>query len=709
MKPIDKLPQIKKQEDKDLERFAHFLDQHGARKIIILDKPDETSQTNTETGKYDYLVEVDNLKLALEFTRLFEPQSHIIRHVQWGNIVAAFRKKLEDYLSTGLRLPFSGLWRIQIPQEFGASKPMSKNIAQKYFNALLNALKEGQKSIQINNTIFSLEKVVEQPDGDVYFSSSINAQFINAAANILEEIKRLLPRKNQQLNTKMATQSYLIIINKSALVSASDVTNAMAKFERIWQMKNIDKIYFEDSPQHFSLIFSRELLDAWLREKISANKEFLFVFQLWLPYLREQNPERSLSLFWGVLKNKKPYEKFPDPRVREEIIHIGEWLVEHDRSDESITLIEKFMDDPDPPEPDGYKGESIFNYHEQILKGEDPVLITSVRGHLAWLIQKLAMKKDNISISLDYTKRLLQYRNLYAKLQALIPLIEIAARRQWLEEVSQLKYAEFHDLVFDTLKEYSRYPAIANRLVHVFYYFKDLTTSEALEVLEYLKDAEESGTLYVYYAIFRERHYKNADGTDKRGFDSTSFKRQLEQVIEADDNLKLKSQIVWNFSSILKDGPSELQTCKPYIELFFQQSYQREIYDRLQMIIKECIDIDPDICITWFQQLLAKLSEFLNTYPEQARNIYLAHIEEIIEAVATNKPNEIIEIMKNLVKLWTLGVYIGNPRELFGVYKLIEKSDFRYTIKKEFLKLYQLMKDINPKLVEADWDSTNGK
>lgn len=155
MKPIDKLPQIKKQEDKDLERFAHFLGQRGVSKIIILDKPDETSHTITGTGKYDYLVEVDNItKLALEFTQLFEPQSDVIQHIQWGNIVAAFRKRLEDYMSTSLKLPFSGVWSIEIPQEFGASKRMSKNIADRHIDGLLNALKEERNSIQINDTIF---------------------------------------------------------------------------------------------------------------------------------------------------------------------------------------------------------------------------------------------------------------------------------------------------------------------------------------------------------------------------------------------------------------------------------------------------------------------------------------------------------------------------------------------------------------------------
>lgn len=705
MKPIDKLPQIKKQEDKDLERFAHFLGQRGVSKIIILDKPDETSHTITGTGKYDYLVEVDNItKLALEFTQLFEPQSDVIQHIQWGNIVAAFRKRLEDYMSTSLKLPFSGVWSIEIPQEFGASKRMSKNIADRHIDGLLNALKEERNSIQINDTIFSLKKVIEQPDGDVYFSSSMIAKFIDTPENILKEIRRLLPRKNQQLNTKMAAKSYLIINNRSALVSASDVVSAMAKFTGIWQMKNIDKIFFEDSPEHFSLVFSKELLDAWLRQKISADNEFLFVFQLWLPYLREQDPNRSLHLFWSVLGNEKPYKKFPDARIREEIIHLGEWLAAQGKFNESIILIEKFMDDPDPPEPGDYKGESVFDYHKQIVQGEDPVLITSVRGHLAWLVQKLAMKKEYISVSLDYTRRLLQYTNLYAKLQALIPLVEIAARRQWLEEISPLKYSDFHDLVFNLIRQYSCYPAIANRLVHVFYYFKDLTTGEAMEVLEYLKDAEESGTLYIYFAIFRERHYKNADGTDKRGFDATSFKKQLEQAIAVGNNVKLKSEIAWNFWSILKDKPSELQILKPYIELFFRQPYQREIYGRLQMIIKECIHIDPDICIEWFKQFLAKLSEFLNTHPEQASNIWLSHTQEIIEAVAARKQNEIIKIMRDLVRFWMLGVYIGDPSKIFETYKLIEEDNLRYAVRKEFIELYQSMKDANPKLAEADWE-----
>ncbi|WP_176230579.1 hypothetical protein, partial [Candidatus Hakubella thermalkaliphila] len=163
---------------------------------------------------------------------------------------------------------------------------------------------------------------------------------------------------------------------------------------------------------------------------------------------------------------------------------LGLWLVDKERFDETVWLIDQFIDDPDPVAPEHYEGVPESNYQEKIIAGEDPHIITTVRGNLAWVIQKLALRKNYIIKALDYTKTLLRYKNLYAKLQAIIPLIEIAARRQWLEELNPQEYKEFHDVTFDLLRNYAKYPPIAKRLTHVFYYFQDLTTEEDLEVLE---------------------------------------------------------------------------------------------------------------------------------------------------------------------------------------------------------------------------------
>ena len=73
-------------------------------------------------------------------------------------------------------------------------------------------------------------------------------------------------------------------------------------------------------------------------------------------------------------------------------------------------------------------------------------------------------------------------------------------------------------------------------------------------------------------------------------------------------------------------------------------------------------------------------------------------------AVAMNSPEDLTGMMTRLVKLWLLGVYIGNPAKLLETFKLIKDSKLKTRVKDEFMRLYQSMKEVHPKLVEADWN-----
>lgn len=701
---IDRVPAVQKREDADLKRFAQFLRSKGFPRVTIIDKPDETLKITSQKGKFDYLIEVEKGgRIALEFTQLFEVPTQRIQRIQWSNLVSAFRKELKKYLSSGQGFHWSGIWAIETPNNFGASRQKSNNIAKRHTGDLLRALEGSFDGVQIAGMSLKLRKVVEQPEGDLYFSSATTAATFLPSQDILPELMRLLPAKNRQLDTKKGKR-YLVILNRHPLASLAETVDAMSRVETIWAMKNMDRIYFEESPGYFFLIFSKELTKAWLDGQPAATDEFLFVLQLWLPSLRALNPNRTFHIVWEIIKGKKVYEVFPDSYTREEIVRLGQWLAEQKRFDDLCSLIDRFIDDPDPPEPGDYKGDPAFDYHQQIVNGEDPGIVTTVRGHLSWLVQKITLQREHIVLSLGYAKTLLQYANLYAKLQAIVPLIEIAARRQWLEEMAPEKYWEFHSLVFDLLRHYSRYSAIGNLLTGVFYYFKDLTTDEALEVLEHLRTARESGTLYVYFGIFRQRHYKNADGTDKKGFDAGPLQKQLQQAITAQDNIQLKTDIAWNLWRIVKDKPDELQTLKPYIELFLEQPYQQTVYKRLEMIIKECLSLEPQVAITWFVKVLSRLSEFLEVNAQEARNTWLTSAQEVMVAIAMNRPEDLIEIMTRLARLWLLGVYIGNPGKLLETFKLTKNRKLKTKVKREFKRLYRSMKEVHTKLVEVDWN-----
>lgn len=67
------------------------------------------------------------------------------------------------------------------------------------------------------------------------------------------------------------------------------------------------------------------------------------------------------------------------------------------------------------------------------------------------------------------------------------------------------------------------------------------------------------------------------------------------------------------------------------------------------------------------------------------------------------RPSETIKLVKELARFWHLGVYIGDPAQLFGTFKLIRNEGIRNETKQVFMTLYKSMKDAHPKLVEVDW------
>mgnify|MGYP001568148301 CR=1 FL=1 len=476
--------------------------------------------------------------------------------------------------------------------------------------------------------------------------------------------------------------------------------------------KNIDEIryQFETKDKGFihKLLYRKSFFEQFEKSKFTNYQpDDLELFANWFSALSDAGEKEKGKLLIALrffLKTKKPYEIFPDDQTRIEIVRFGLWLAEKEPLDDVVWLINQFITDNDPPVPKDYFGDEKFNYHQQIINNESVNVITTVLGHLAWVIQKLAMKKDYIIKSLQYTKKLLVHPNLYIKLQALIPLIEIAARRQWLEEYDKQNntqiYGEFRKIVFDLLNKYSQYKAFANSLTHIFYYFKDLTTEEALEVLDKLKDSREAASLFVYFGVYRERHYK-----DKISFNQKPLKEKLTSIIldKEEKYEDLRGSIAWHFWRILQETPDEFATLKPYLNLFFNLPYNRRYYSSLERIIEEWIEREPEVCINWFVDSIIKLREYVNNNESLARNTWIEP-EKALQFIAANKPTLLVNQIKNLTELWKLGAFVGSPRAIFDTYKLVTDPTLKEEAKNQFRSWYDEMKSLNPKIEEISWE-----
>lgn len=709
---VDLLPHIKKREDEDLRRFADFLFFSGIEKITILDKPDKTRKEKVRTGNFDYLVQLDNTeKIAIEFTQIFENEEKIVRLMQWSNLVSAFRDELRSYLQEHERFNWTGVWNVETPENFGASRTKSGNIARKNFHRLIGAIEKEKSSVKVDAFVLKLRMLSHQPKGDLFFSTSPKGGGLNPSRDIEPKLKEKIPEKNEQLAVEGA-KGVLVIVNKYIFGETSEVISALSRISELWECQNFDRIYFEGSPGRFILIFSDELRSAWNSKTFSVNNVFIGPFQLWAYNLRNSDPEKTFSIVRKIFseQGKEPHELFPNSFAREQIVELGKWLIEQKRYDDAMWLIDRFIEDPDPKDPARYKGVSELNLHERIAKGEDPNIITTVLGNLAWVIQKLSLHKEYITIALAYTKKLLSHKNLYVKHQAIVPLIEIAARRQWLNGYGrrpyQGDYGEFHEAVFDLTEIVDgnpNYMAIAKLLCHVFRYYKDLTTEEAQQALDALRITDKSAMLFVYFGIYRQRHFKDQDIV----FHGDEINKKLLEIIttKRERYIELQTRIAWHFWKILKENPDEFDTLKPYIDLFLEHPYRRNIHHNIELIVGDMIKYRPDVCIQWFEICLDQVTDIIAS-KKQAKihgGLWLLSSDKIIMEVARHRPGKLVPLVEKLVYLWKKGAFIGSPKRIFETFKLVPRKDQGTKIKKRFRELYDSMKRLHPNLEEVIW------
>jgi len=697
------------EEVETIVRLINFLNEHQNMRLEIID-----CDAKTDDGIHDFdfllLDRNSNKKLAVECTRLLESDTILGERRKSEIIIDDLRKRVKE-------INTDDFYWVKMP----LTLPIRLNPADfvyQVFNKIKDFIeKDGSEVIEFNveGVNFKVEKRRKDSGEDRIKGVQLfpsESGYI-PGPSFAPRLQKALDDKNQQLNILQVHSRILLISNQFLMGGDYRITLETIFTLNPNRYKFIDQIYFEIQKNKFYLIYDKDVFDVFSKAKIPVGmpqslQKLVFDY---LPVFIRNDKKKSFSAVKTFIGNRKPSQIFKNPSIKEEIVQFGNWLIERENFNDAIWLIDKFIDDPDPEDPEKYSGDLKFNYHQQIVNGEEPHIITTVLGHLAWVIQKLAVRRKYIVKALDYTKKLLSHKNLYVKLQAIIPLIEIAGRRQWLNGYGRRprvgRYKEFHKLVFDLVKLVEKnpnYKAIAKYLSHIFFYYKDLSTEEAERVLDALKITDESAGLFVYFGIFRQRYYKEQPVK----FDGKRLGQKLKDVIQAEneDYKRLRASIAWHLWKVLDENKKEFDVIKPYIDLFLKQPYQRDLYDDIERIIKDWVKDKPEICIHWFKLMLEQISKFVrsNRQLQKQGGLWLMSTKEIIKAVAKESPNELLELTEKLVNLWKKGVFIGDLKEVFGTFKLIPDKNLRTKAKRKFQEWYKSMKKLNPKLVKVEWD-----
>lgn len=631
---------------------------------------------------------------------------------KWGKIIYKLQKSVDSLIKDNVR----GTYLISTPWDLRF--PTEKNKYDEAARIILKSVIGGKKELMIFKQTFRIEKISTKGNG-IYFSSHGGGRSYNPAETIHQNIRNKLRNANQQLSLKseelIVEKKILLLVNKYPLVSFDwDLFEAVSKsYENLREYTEIDDLWYQNEIKGggyiHKLLYSREFFGLLEKKDFKkVDQDQIELFENWFSQLANKGDEKKLKLLSALrvfLKNKQGDEVFENSLSRGQMVKLGEWLLEKGKNEDAIWLVSKFINDRDPANPEDHdiKKEEL-HYHNQIKKGDSDVFaISGVLAHLAWVIQKMSFEKQLIGESLKYTKMLLEHNNLYVKLQGIIPLIEIAKRREWLKEYDSGHktelFREFRDVVFDLLRNYSKYPAISKWLVHIFNYYRDINTDEALLVLGKLSNTSESAALFIIFGVFRERYKTEVEYDGKK-----VEKKLIETIVDSDSKyVDLRANIAWNFWKLLKEEPDKFDEIKKYIDLFFNQPYSKGVYASLERVIEDWLDERTKITLKWFDLYVERLSEYLEKSEKDGRSIWITP-EKMINKLAQENPKRGMEVMRKLFKIWKSGAYIGNIDELFKSYKNVKSRTERSLVKKELKKMYATMKKMNPKLQEVNFE-----
>lgn len=665
-------------------------------------------------------------KTLIEIKAIYE-RAENDESARWSTIVNGIKREIVKNPTFN---EINGLYSITTPRNITISRDKHGACA----NEIIKSIKENKPEAVCFGYKFEIKRF-EAEKSDIVFAGFGHVRSIDPAGIINANIAEKIINANKQLafNKFDVEKRIILLVNRVYVGSITDVIKSLAlMYDSLLNLENVDEIWLqiEGKEQPYNeLIYTKDFIQAFEHDSLDPqSKNHISLFEKWYWALEELPNKKNniLNALHKFLNSNIPSKIFMDNGRRESMVRFGDYLLKQDDISNAKWLIQKFINDPDPGNPNNYKGKPEFNYDEKIRKNEDVSIITTVQGHLAWVVKELATKssKDNIenlieAFDLVKDKLSKDNQNLYIVLEWLIPLVEISNRRLWLANKNPQKYKEFKKLLLDPenglVERYSQYAEISRNLVNVFYYVKDLTTDETIFILKKLLSAPESDALLVYFALFRERHYqKGQEAGDILGginpeifnYDPSKVQELLKVSITDSKNNFLREQLAWQFWKILKDVPEEFCNLVPWINLLFQVSYNKTLFSNLEMILEDWYERDTSCenpSHRWLVDSIQKAADYVNSTSDERVDMWLS-VDNLLNKVAEQHPKDLTRIVKNLYKIWMKGGYIGDPGVVFNSYKFIKETKIRSEVLNIYKDLYSKMKAVHSKLREVNFE-----
>jgi hypothetical protein len=345
-----------------LERYGQDYTQTGEDVVV-----NPLTQRN-----YDYELTPANHALpisALEIFRLVGDEEDIKSYFTWTDITQRLRTALEARGVTG--------YLIRTPH-FRVSKFRRDQFASETSDKLAAAIANNPNVDQMTVDDY----VVYKNPGDlgVRFSHISGARMINPFGSVHDSLVDLLPTKNEQLNVPGRLR-VLLIANVGIFREDLAIREYFSRSDA-GQFPNVDKVFSETGPGNFSLVFDRKVFDCYREEKIPEDEESASLFFTFVEHRLSSDRKKA---FQKVRKIHDKYGALDRLSVggRDGLISCGETFVEEGDWPVVLWIIQQLKNDPDPPFPN--------SMHARLAEGKRYGVITSVRGRLCWLIQKVVV------------------------------------------------------------------------------------------------------------------------------------------------------------------------------------------------------------------------------------------------------------------------------------------------------------------------------
>jgi hypothetical protein len=690
-------------EEDAAERFRFFLSNLRATNYAITDR--DVPVASSLTGEnFDYQIESpEGDKIAVEIFRLIESGEDLARGKIWGRVIQLLKAEL---LKRGVKG-----YLISTPEFKIKSKDINAFSIQAA-NDIEQAIKNDPISKKFKYNGFELSKFDDLQT--VVFSTSNGARSIDPKGTAASVFSEKLPKKNKQVDVA-GYERILVVVSWAVFVDADDAIRALSSFD-FTDLQNIDKIFFEPKENEHHLIFDRSVLEAVQNGQEVTNTDVVQLLKQYLRYqLGDKKPE-AFQYIKGVTTSEGSIDWLTDNGAKENLVSYGEELVSKEQLEDAMWIVRQLHNDPNPTadgsnEPNDPEGK--HNYHEMVLRGEDSYAITTVRGHLCWLIMKIVAKNkpEYYTEIIGILTRYLKEDNLYIRVQASYILTELWRRRRAKKNQDESVFAwkdeereYIRQLTFDMVRANSKHPRVMQALLHIFNTLRDLNEAEAEEMLALFLQTNHDDVLHdlaafiVYFALLREADSQYYGGT----FNPEKFIALLkEQIVKGAPSMR--GSIAWHLWKILTDKVVPYEAIKEYLPLFLEGEYGREGLTKLGLIFEELAVIAPEDAASLYERAVKSLENYLVNKPKDGYQHWINGTEQIVPILA-KEPKRLLGVISSLknIALAERQIYIGDASVIFGSYQLVP-VERKEEVRKALKTTWDEMKSQQPFLVEIDW------